>query len=74
MEENTRVCEEYLGGKEITIPAGSMVLFVGGKYAYQVPLHLYDDSGDRRRCKIFKPWYPIYHDIKFRDIKTDFDV
>ena len=74
MDEKTLVCEDYDGwGNATTIPSGSMVLFVGGKYAYQVPIHLYDDSGDRRKCRIFKSWYPINRDIKFHDIKTDFE-
>lgn len=65
--EDTDCCDDYdCWGKKKTIPAGSVVLFVAGKLHYQVPIHM----GKRN---IFRPWYPVSHDIKFYDLKTDFE-
>ena len=66
MDEATLCCEDYDGwGKSNTIPAGSLVAFVGGKLHHMTEIHI----GKR----VYRPWFPVRHDIKFTDIVTDFE-
>ena len=39
--------------------------FVGGKLHHMTEIHI----GKR----VYRPWFPVRHDIKFTDIVTDFE-
>ena len=59
--EDVRCFKDYYdGGAVVTIPKGSTVLFVGGKYHYMDAIH----SGRR----VFHPYFPVDHEVHFEDI------
>lgn len=65
IKEDVRCYKDYYeGGDIITIPKGSTVLFVAGKYHYMNAIQ----SGRR----VFHPYFPVEYEIHFEDI-TDFD-
>lgn len=62
--EDTKCFKDYYDfGTTVTIPKGSTVLFVGGKYHYMESVRI-----GRR---VFHPYFPIDHDVQFEDIEDD---
>ena len=52
--------DNYDGGKVVTIPKGSTVLFVAGKYHYMYPF--------QEGRYVFHPYFPVDHEVHFEDI------
>lgn len=66
--EDIKCTPDYDGwGRKVTIPAGSEVLFVGGKLH-----HMVDIFADNNKHK-FRALHPVERDIKFEDIITEFE-
>ena len=54
----------YDDGEVVTIPKGSVVLFVAGKYHYMDTI--------RNGRRVYHPYFPVDHEVKFEDI-TDYE-
>ena len=63
--EDVKCYKDYEGGEVITIPAGSVVLFVGGKYHYMNTI--------RNGRRVFHPYFPVDHEVSFEDIEDNED-
>lgn len=63
--EDVKCYKDYYDyGETVTIPAGSEVLFVAGKYHYMTPIRV----GKR----VFHPYFPVDHEVQFEDVE-DFE-
>lgn len=62
--ENVKCYKDYIdGGDTVTIPVGSIVLFVGGKYHYM--------DSVRIGRRVFHPYFPVDGEVSFCDIEDN---